>query len=68
MKRVTKFTNLLFTTALMFAINISLQAQLNHQMIFRVNGPSAVAGDYNFGEPANGSGHSEGLETGWRTD
>ena len=56
MKRVTKFTNLLFTTTLMFAINISLQAQLNHQMILRVNGPSAVAGDYNFGEPANGSG------------
>jgi hypothetical protein len=56
MKCTIKFTNFLFIVPLLLGFACSLQAQLDHQMIFRVNGPSAVAGDYEFGQPANAAG------------
>ena len=54
MKSTKSITTLLFCAAILVAFATSLQAQLDHNMIFRVNGPAVVAGDYNYGPPADG--------------
>lgn len=49
-----------FNITLLFALAIcftnEMFAQLNHNMIFRVNAPASIATDYNYGAPANGNG------------
>jgi hypothetical protein len=42
MKTAHQITKLLFCTALLFLSTTAIEAQLNHQMIFRVNSPGVV--------------------------
>lgn len=55
MKRTNFITQLLLSAVFLVACTMSVQAQLDHNMIFRVNGPSIIAGDYNYGPPAAGT-------------
>jgi hypothetical protein len=56
MKSTVIIAKLIFCTLLLFTFNTQTAAQLDHQMIYRVNSPANIAGDYEFGAPANGSG------------
>ncbi|MCH2021096.1 MAG: T9SS type A sorting domain-containing protein [Saprospiraceae bacterium] len=56
MNSVVQISKFLLCLCFLFAFNQCIEAQLNHEMIFRVNSPGAVAGDYNFGSPADGAG------------
>ena len=53
MKTAHQITKLFFCITLLFISTTAIEAQLSHQMIFRVNSPGVVAGDYNYGAPSD---------------
>jgi hypothetical protein len=58
MKSTIKITKLLLCSVLLLACNTASEAQLDHEILLRVNSPSAVAGDYEFGSPALDAGNA----------
>ncbi len=58
MKSTFFFTKLLLFSVLLLTCNTVTEAQLNHEIILRVNSPSAVAGDFEFGSPTLDAGNT----------